>query len=236
MKLYWIDPESPADNFPDTSTALTDPSGLLAFGGDLSPERLIHAYRNGIFPWFNENEPIMWWSPNPRSVLFPENIRLSRSLRKKIRGNKFTITFDEAFSQVIYNCAAPRDGHNGTWITQEMMDAYIHLHELGHAHSVEAWLDDQLVGGLYGIFLGDAFFGESMFSNMSDASKICFATLVKQLSEWNVKIIDCQISSEHLNSLGACDISRDEFTAIIQPHTQKIDRTGKWIITDKDST
>tara|TARA_B110000305_G_scaffold61024_1_gene67654 strand:+ start:105 stop:800 length:696 start_codon:yes stop_codon:yes gene_type:complete len=209
MPLPWL--SSPQASFPDISLALADPNGLLAAGGGLSPNRLLEAYSRGIFPWFEEGQPVLWWSPDPRMVLFPEDLRVSKSLRKTINKSLYTVTLDEAFAEVIGCCAQPRGDSPGTWITDEMQTAYTQLFEAGHAHSVEVWREGDLVGGLYGVALGQLFFGESMFSFESNASKIALVKLVKQLQEWNYKLIDCQVSSEHLESLGAIEISREQF-------------------------
>lgn len=209
MPLPWL--SSTGERFPDISLALADPNGLLAAGGDLSPKRLMEAYSRGIFPWFEEGQPVLWWSPDPRMVLFPEDLRVSKSLQKILNKPLYTVTLDEAFAEVITCCAQPRRGSPDTWITDEMQTAYMQLFDEGHAHSVEVWRDGDLVGGLYGVALGQLFFGESMFSFESNTSKIALVNLVKQLQEWNYKLIDCQISSEHLESLGAIEISREKF-------------------------
>ena len=201
--------------FPSPHQALTEPNGLLAIGGDLSVERLRLAYANGIFPWYSDDQPILWWSPDPRCVLFPEHIHISRSLRKKLRQGNYQITIDQAFSQVIHECAAPRAKQDGTWITTEIEAAYLQLHQQGLAHSFECWQDGQLVGGLYGVAMGRCFFGESMFSRATDASKIAFVHLVGQLNAWDYAIIDCQVENPHLISLGAESISRDRFLSIL---------------------
>jgi leucyl/phenylalanyl-tRNA--protein transferase len=216
-ELVWLHPHHP-ELFPDINDALDDPNGLLAAGGDLSPERLLHAYRRGIFPWYEDDQPILWWSPAPRTVLYPEEFRLSRSLRKSIRNRGYVVSFDRNFDAVIRACAEPRPGSTGTWITQEMIQAYNRLHIQGHAHSVEV-LDQEgkLTGGLYGIAIGRVFFGESMFSTATDASKVGYATLICHLQHWGYQIIDCQMESAHLMSLGAGNISREEFrTALDQ--------------------
>lgn len=214
---YWIDPRDNAFEFPDVSLALTEPDGLLAIGGDLKPQRLLAAYRQGIFPWYNEGQPILWWAPNPRAVLFPERLKVSRSLRKTLRNKHFTVTLDKAFDDVIHACSQPREyeAQPGTWITHEMKQAYQQLHKQGTAHSVECWHDGQLVGGLYGVAIGRVFFGESMFSRRSDASKVAFVTLVQQLRDWGFGLIDCQIHSQHLESLGAETIKREQFTELL---------------------
>lgn len=208
---YWIDPGEISLEFPDVSLALREPDGLLAIGGDLSPERILYAYRHGIFPWYSDGQPILWWSPDPRTVLVPEKLKISTSLRKKLRSRRFSVTIDSAFAQVIRRCAEPRPGAGGTWITGEMEAAYIRLHQLGHAHSVETWLDERLVGGLYGVSIGKVFFGESMFSRESDASKIAFAHLVRRVKSRGVSLIDCQVYTAHLASLGAEEIPRQSF-------------------------
>lgn len=198
-------------DFPPVNEALEDPNGLLAAGGDLSAERILAAYRQGIFPWYNPDEPILWWSPDPRCVLFPDELHVSRSLRKAARRGDYRLTLDTAFERVIQSCAAPRGGQPGTWISVDMQHAYCRLHLLGHAHSVELWREGALVGGLYGIALGGVFFGESMFSTQSNASKIAFVHLVEQLKEWGYAMIDCQVYSDHLASLGAREIPRRQF-------------------------
>ena len=187
--------------FPDVN--LTHSSGIIALGGDLSPQRLQLAYKSGIFPWFEDGEPITWWSPNPRMVLFLDELIVTKSMRNILNRNSFTVTFNQNFREVISNCQQiKRDGQNGTWITNDMIEAYCHLHELGVAKSVEVWQDGQLVGGLYGIDLGYVFCGESMFSKVSNASKVAFITLVKQLEKENYKLLDCQVYNPHLESLG----------------------------------
>ena len=191
--------------------ALRDPNGLLAAGGDLSPRRLIEAYANGIFPWFGDDDPLLWWSPDPRMVLHVGELRVSRSLRRVIRSRRFRITMDTAFADVMAGCAEPRRDQDGTWITAAMTAAYSQLATLGFAHSVEAWIDEALVGGLSGVAVGRMFFGESMFTRVTDASKVAFVRLVEQLERWGVPIIDCQMSTSHLASLGAREIPRAEF-------------------------
>lgn len=206
--------------------------GLLAIGGDLSSARLRGAYRRGIFPWYSEGQPIMWWSPDPRTVLFPKALKVSRSLRKTLRQGRFQVSLDRNFDRVIRACALPRDGAGvtGTWITPEMIDAYCELHHGGIAHSVEAWLGDELVGGLYGVALGKVFFGESMFSHVSDASKVAFVYLAKQLQAWGYLMIDCQLPSKHLFSLGAQLIRREVFLAEIKRLRESAKPLATWAI------
>lgn len=195
--------------------AMEEPNGLLAIGGDLSPQRLIKAYRQGIFPWYNEGQPILWWSPNPRAVLFPGQLKVSRSLSKTLKKDRFVITVDHAFQDVIRACAGPRRDSMGTWITGELEAAYLRLHTLGVAHSVETWVHGELAGGLYGVALGRVFFGESMFHHHRDASKVALVHLVRQLQRWDYRLIDCQVSSGHLASLGAAEIDRAEFLDLL---------------------
>jgi leucyl/phenylalanyl-tRNA--protein transferase len=202
--------------FPPVEWATTDPNGLLAAGGDLSVARLLEAYRHGIFPWFNEGQPILWWSPDPRMVLFPAELKVSRSLAKTLRNSRFEVRADTAFRDVIENCCMPRRDQGGTWITAPMVEAYCELHRAGIAHSVETWLDGELVGGLYGVALGRAFFGESMFTRVANASKVALVTLVRQLESWGFGMIDCQMNTAHLASFGAREIPRAEFTRRLQ--------------------
>lgn len=198
--------------FPPTSTALKEPNGLLAIGGDLSPERLLSAYQQGIFPWFSDDEPIMWWSPSPRMVLFPEQLKITRSLKKTINKQLFEIRFNTAFKAVMQACSkVSRPDQDGTWITQTMIEAYCKLHEMGHAHSAEAWQGEKLVGGCYGIKIGQVFFGESMFHHVSDASKVAFVHLVQHLQTSGTKMVDCQMNTAHLARFGAQEIDRKTF-------------------------
>ncbi|WP_444884722.1 leucyl/phenylalanyl-tRNA--protein transferase [Microbulbifer sp. PSTR4-B] len=212
--LMWLDHNH--IDFPSTQTALDDPNGLLAAGGDLSPEWLLAAYRRGIFPWFSEDQPILWWSPSPRCVVIPNDFRIGRSLRKTLRRGIFSVTFDQAFEQVIEGCRLPRGSEDGTWITDEMAEAYIDMHHLGHAHSVEVWREGRLVGGLYGLSIGRIFFGESMFHRETDASKVAFVHLVRQLELWGCPLIDCQVSNPHLSSLGAVEMCRRDFEHLLE--------------------
>jgi len=207
--IPWLDSGDP---FPEVERALAEPNGLLAAGADLSLPRLLEAYRNGIFPWFSHDQPILWWSPDPRMVLFPAELKVSRSLARTLRNARFEVRADTAFDAVIEGCRQPRRGESGTWITEEMAEAYGTLHRAGFAHSVETWLDGNLVGGLYGVALGRAFFGESMFARVSDASKVALVALARQLQHWGFGVIDCQMNTAHLASLGAREIPRAEFT------------------------
>lgn len=225
---FWIDAHDPDLRFPDVALALRDPDGLLALGGDLSSERLLLAYRNGIFPWFGPDQPILWWSPDPRLVLLPESLRVSRSLSRTLRAQSFRITLDSAFSAVIEQCAARRKGQSGTWITVEMRAAYEQLHRQGFAHSVESWQGDELVGGLYGVAIGRIFFGESMFTRVSDASKVAFVHLVRQLQAWDFPLIDCQVHTRHLQSLGAVALPRTEFVQQLAVHCTRPAVPGPW--------
>lgn len=233
---YWLPPDDPDTPFPDVGHALRDPDGLLAVGGGLEPERLLNAYRQGIFPWYNDGEPIMWWSPDPRMVLYPDELKVSRSLRKTLKKTSLDVTLDTAFAAVVEACAGPRRNQDGTWITRDMQLAYRRLHEHGHAHSCEVWHDGRLVGGLYGVAIGRAFFGESMFSHMTDASKVALVRLARQLSAWGFRIIDCQVYTSHLARLGARLIPRASFVSqlatacalpgIAGPWRFEITRTG----------
>ena len=205
--------------FPPADTA--DEDGIVAFGGDLSTERLLLAYRSGIFPWYNEDEPIIWWCPDPRFVLFPQHLKVSKSMQTVLRNGKFRFTINKAFTQVIQNCKTiTREGQDGTWITPAVQKAYTTLHELGHAHSAEAWMNGELVGGLYGIRMGNIFFGESMFSKASNASKFAFIKYVQQLQKEGVVLIDCQVYTEHLESLGAEMIERKQFINLLEKHIE----------------
>lgn len=209
--IPWLRPGDPPSAFPPVETALDDPDGLLCAGGDLAPERLIEAYRRGIFPWYSVGQPILWWSPDPRTVLYPAELHVSRSLARTLRRGRFAITADRAFAAVMDGCADPRRRPEGTWITLEMRAAYLRLHEMGYAHSVETWDGTRLVGGIYGVALGRAFFGESMFSAVPDASKAAICGLSHALLERNYDFIDCQVASAHLASLGARSLPRREF-------------------------
>lgn len=211
--IPWLD-RTPL-HFPSLDQALLEPNGLLAAGGDLTPERILTAYRQGIFPWFMPDDPILWWSPNPRMVLFPDELHIHRSLAKVLRNRCYEIRFDTAFHQVMAHCAAPRKEGAGTWISQEMLEGYCELHRMGYAHSVETWVDGELVGGLYGVAIGDVFYGESMFAHRSDASKIAFACLVPWLARQGFRLIDCQMRTDHLARFGGREISRREFCVLL---------------------
>jgi leucyl/phenylalanyl-tRNA--protein transferase len=219
------DPLSP---FPDTSAALDSPNGLLAWGGDLHPERLLQAYRAGIFPWYSEGQPVLWWSPAPRCVLFPQKVYLSKRTRRRFNSGVFRLSVDQAFESVINACAEPREYESGTWITAEMKEAYIRLHRMGHAHSLEVWRNDSLAGGIYGLSLGGIFFGESMFSRLVDASKIALVALCRLLDTHGYSLLDCQLGNPHLFSMGAEEISRSEFKAILDTRVNDVDEAIDW--------
>lgn len=225
MPVFWLDPEHIV--FPDPAYAT--PDGLLAAGGDLSEERLLLAYRSGIFPWYAPGDPILWWCPDPRCVLFPKDLKVSKSMRPYFNQRKFEVTYDRCFSEVMQACAQqPRNGQAGTWITREMMEGYTRLHEAGYAHSVEVWKEKELVGGLYGIAIGKVFFGESMFARASNASKFGFISLVRQLEAQGFTLIDCQQETSHLLSLGATTISRPEFLHTLRANDAHPDGEGQW--------
>jgi leucyl/phenylalanyl-tRNA---protein transferase len=213
--LHWISRDRRVDAFPPVSEALTEPNGLLAAGGDLEPERLLAAYRKGIFPWYQEGQPILWWSPDPRAVLWPDGLKVSRSLRRSLTKRRFEFRIDTEFERVVAACAEPRHDGGGTWITAEMADAYLRLHHLGWAHSFETWQDGRLVGGLYGVAIGSVFFGESMFTRVTDASKVALVNAVEFLRSQATQIIDCQVASPHTRSLGAVDMPRVRFLSLI---------------------
>lgn len=207
--LTWLSKDSLS--FPPLARALREPDGLLAAGGDLRPERILAAYRHGCYPWYQQGQPILWWSPDPRFVLFPDELHISRSLGKVLRRQTFEVSYDKAFDRVIDACAGPRSYADGTWITDAMRQAYLQLHRLGHAHSVEVWQAGELVGGLYGLCIGQVFFGESMFSHVDNASKTAFAHLVPDLKRWGIRLIDCQMQTRHLASFGGRAIDRQTF-------------------------
>jgi leucyl/phenylalanyl-tRNA---protein transferase len=220
--ITWLSPLDAPEWFPPLEQALEEPAGLLAAGGDLSPERLLAAYRRGIFPWYSPGQPVLWWSPDPRAVLFPEEFHCSRSLARTLASARFSLSCDKDFAGVIDGCAAPRAASPGTWITSEMRAAYLRLHQLGRAHSIEAWQSGSLAGGLYGVRLGGVFFGESMFSRVRDASKVALAHLVAMCMRTNVAVIDCQLPSRHLASLGARAIPRRQFTSLLREHVNAL--------------
>lgn len=228
VRLHWLDPRNPHQPFPPAHLAMRDPNGLLAIGGDLSPQRLLRAYAQGIFPWYNPDEPILWWCPDPRAVLYPSRLHVSRSLRRSLRRADYAVTLDAAFDEVVDACAAPRARSRGTWLGDDMRLAYRRLHRLGHAHSMEVWREGALVGGLYGIAMGKAFFGESMFSRVDDGSKIALYWLCRQLEHWDFKLIDCQVSSDHLLSLGATAVRRDDFLRELALAVPQGPEPGPW--------
>lgn len=227
--LFLLHPDDPPDSFPPVERALREPNGLLAIGGDLSTARLLAAYRRGIFPWYAEHQPIMWWSPDPRALLWPNEIRVSRSLRRRLRDPAFRVTFDRAFEQVIAGCAeAPRRNQAGTWITAAMRAAYVRLHALGHAHSVEIWHGEMLAGGLYDVMIGTVFCGESMFSRMRDASKLALVHLARRLGTLDDALIDCQLPTAHLESLGCRTVPRREFVRLLADLGRREIPAGFW--------
>ncbi len=230
--LYWFVADRYKRGFPDISDALEEPNGLLAAGGDLSPERLLEAYQHGIFPWYDDQQPILWWSPNPRAILYPDRIHISRSLKRTLKKNTFKITWDSAFNEVITECSSPRRDQRGTWLTGEMIEAYTNLHLMGYAHSIECWFDSELVGGLYGLAIGRVFFGESMFSRITDASKVCLVKLCSLLQQWDYELIDCQVDSDHLRRMGAELIPRALFKSILERACTQDPSDQAWKITE----
>ena len=225
--IPWLD-ETASPAFPPTSRALRQPNGLLAAGGHLSPEWLLAAYRRGIFPWFSDGEPILWWSPDPRMVVFPDQVRITRSLRKTLRNRRYEVRLDHDFAAVIRACAEPREPGGGTWITHAIQAAYLRMHALGYAHSVETWIDGELAGGLYGMALGRAFYGESMFSRRTDASKIAFAHLARFLEQHDFRVLDCQMTTRHLESLGGREIPREAFVRMLGELTRDERPPARW--------
>lgn len=228
IRLHWLDPRNPHQPFPPVHLAMRDPNGLLAIGGDLSPVRLLRAYAQGIFPWYNPDEPILWWCPDPRTVLLPGGLHLSRSYRKAVQRADYAVTLDLAFSEVVEACGGARTKSRGTWLGTDMKRAYLELHRGGHCHSVEVWRGGELIGGLYGVALGRAFYGESMFSRAENGSKLGLYWLQQQLEAWQFELIDCQISSPHLLSLGAIEMRRDEFLRLQRPAAEQPGRIGRW--------
>ena len=230
VRLHWLDPRDPEQPFPPPNRAMRDPNGLLAIGGDLSVPRLLRAYGSGIFPWYNPNEPILWWCPDPRAVLAPQDFHVSHSLIKRIRKADYLATLDSAFDDVLDACAQSRRGGagGGTWLGPEMKRAYRELHDAGYAHSAEIWRDGRLAGGLYGVAIGGAFFGESMFSRETDCSKLALYWLCRQLHAWGFELVDCQIASSHLKTLGATEIPRERFLTRLRSAAQLAGRAGRW--------
>lgn len=225
---YLLAPNDLSASFPDVRDALREPDGLLAVGGDLGVPRLLNAYRHGIFPWYSASDPILWWSPDPRMVLFPSRVHVSASLRKVLKRGLFTVTLDRDFPSVINACAAPRAPGGGSWLVPEMISAYRALHVRGHAHSVEVWQDGVLVGGLYGVAVGAVFFGESMFSRVSNASKVALVHLCQQLAAWDFGLIDCQVFTDHLLHMGAVELPREQFIALIAGLRERPTWSGSW--------
>ena len=223
--IPWLTGDAP---FPPAESALKDPNGLLAAGGELTTERLLAAYRRGIFPWYSAGQPVLWWSPDPRMVLFPPELKVSRSLARVVRNGNYEIRLDHDFAAVMQACAEPRRGQDGTWISAQMCAAYLRLHQLGYAHSVETWMDGELAGGLYGVAIGGMFYGESMFMRRRDASKIAMVHLVHQLEARGIKMIDCQMHTGHLASLGAREIPRTEFSQRLAELINYPLPTGNW--------
>ena len=228
MPIFLLD-ERPV--FPPAE--LATPEGIIAIGGDLSPQRLLSAYAGGIFPWFNEDDPILWWSPDPRLVLFPGKLHVSSSMKKLLAQNAFDVTIDTNFEEVIRNCSNPRKTQKGTWITNDIIRSYTALHEMGYAHSIEVWQDNRLVGGFYGSSLGSCFFGESMFYKVSNASKYGFIVFVRKLFEMGFTVVDCQVPTSHLKSLGAEEITREKFLVFLDEGLKSETRIGKWDFLNK---
>ncbi len=228
IRLHWLDPRDPEQPFPPAHLAMREPNGLLAIGGDLHPRRLLRAYAYGVFPWYNPDEPILWWCPNPRAVLVPDALHVSRSLRRTLRSGRFALTVNQQFAAVMEGCAAPRQLTHGTWLGDDMRRAYEVLHQQGHAHSVEIWEDGALVGGLYGVAIGRMFYGESMFSRQTDASKVALAALCERLLAHGFALIDCQVASPHLMSLGAVEWTRERFLEVARPAAAETSPVGAW--------
>ncbi len=232
--LTYLDPDFSTQPFPSAENALKNPNGLVAVGGCLSPERLINAYKQGIFPWFNPGDPLLWWSPNPRLTLFPDHYKPSKSLQRLFKKNKFTLSINRFFPEVISACAKPRKNQPETWISHDMISAYKVLHKKGFVHSVEVSRNDTLIGGLYGVSIGQVFFGESMFHIESNASKIAFYYLIMKLREWDYQLIDCQVKSEHLINWGAKELPRTEFIALINLYCDKAANQMAWKTTNHE--
>ena len=228
LPIPWLAPDDETTPLPDPETALSEPNGLLAIGASLSPRRLEAAYRAGVFPWFSPGEPILWWSPDPRAIITPAGLHISRSLRRALRRADYTVSLDRAFDAVVAGCAEPRPDQAGTWITRDMRAAYSRLHVHGLAHSIEVWRDAALIGGLYGVSLGGAFFGESMFSRASNASKIAMVWLIRQLQAWGFDFLDCQMPTGHLRRMGAETIPRKRFLLALAASQRQSTRYGRW--------
>jgi leucyl/phenylalanyl-tRNA--protein transferase len=228
QQITWLNPSDPPAAFPEINLALDEPDGLLAAGGDLSSERLVNAYAKGIFPWYDDGQPILWWSPDPRCVLRPDGFHIARRLRQATRNSSLTLSFNRAFPKIIRECAAKRDSQQGTWITSDMTAAYEQLHREGWAHSIEVWRSEQLIGGLYGLAIGKVFFGESMFSRETNGSKFALLGLRQVMLENDFELLDCQVVSEHLKTLGATTIPRGEFAAILEQACQPATRFELW--------
>lgn len=228
IRLHWLDPRNPQQPFPPVHLAMRDPNGLLAIGGDLSQTRLLRAYAQGIFPWYNPDEPILWWCPDPRAALPPAGLKVSRSLRKAVQRADYAVTLDRAFDQVVEACGGARAKSRGTWLGADMKRAYRELQQAGYCHSVEVWRQGALVGGLYGVAIGRMFYGESMFSRADDGSKIALYWLCRQLEIWNFELIDCQIGSPHLLGLGALEMPRDEFLRRARPAAAEAGPPAPW--------
>ena len=223
--LRWLD-DDPTALFPPTRDALEEPNGLLAAGGDLAPARLLNAYRAGIFPWYSEGHPLLWWSPAPRCVIFPQRVHLSRRTRRRFNAGDYRLTVNHAFDDVIRACAEPRENEPGTWITDEMLHAYLQMNRLGHAHSLEVWLEDGLIGGIYGLLIGSVFFGESMFTRGTDGSKIALVALCRLLQRSGVELLDCQVGNPHLFRMGAEELDRDTFEGLLR---RLVDRPSRFL-------
>ena len=232
---FWFDDEAWHPALPPAARALRDPNGLLAAGGDLSVATLLGAYRQGIFPWYSAGQPILWWSPDPRTVFWPQHFHVSRSLARTLRRGRFELSLDTCFNAVVAACGPGRPRGGETWITPAMQLAYTRLHEAGHAHSVECWQDGQLVGGVYGVALGRCFFGESMFSLATDASKVALAWLCRKLVEWEINVFDCQMESPHLASLGACALPRAEYLALVERNASQPPAPAAWLLAAGDA-
>ena len=229
INLPWLDPYDPNAPFPSAESALKDPEGLVAAGGDLNAKRLLRAYHEGLFPWYEEDQPILWWSPNPRGILYPKDFIAHKSLLRTIKNNQWKISYDRSFLDVMKACAEPRSNSRGTWITDDMIEAYVHLHELNHAHSLEVWNEsDELIGGIYGISIGTIFFGESMFSRVTDASKVALLYLSAYLDSWGYDIIDTQLPSAHLTTLGGSEMTRNKYLNELSKFTAQSSSSHAW--------